>query len=68
MEANKKDIVKFLNSGAYDLMQISLAWEQLEATSINEVLCEKYPFNEDFREVVCKMIEWTNSVTEKLSK
>ncbi|APH06618.1 hypothetical protein [Bacillus weihaiensis] len=44
--------------------KLSLEWEKIEDTH-SDVLSEKYPFNEDFREVVSSLKEWKESINSK---
>ncbi|WP_273125256.1 hypothetical protein [Bacillus weihaiensis] len=44
--------------------KLSLEWEEIEDTH-SDVLSEKYPFNEDFREVVSSLKKWKDSINSK---
>jgi hypothetical protein len=52
-----------LNQSVNVLVLLSHEFEKLEATH-SDVLSEGYPLSQDLREVVHKLIEWRDSISE----
>lgn len=55
---------KALDEAIKAFRKLSNEWEKIEVSHSDE-LAEKYPFSKDFREVICDLEEWEESILNK---
>lgn len=58
-----EDFKKALDEAVMAFVKLSEEWEKIE-DSYSDELAEKYPFAKDFREVVCDLINWKESLDD----
>lgn len=67
MNAKEKQLIQALEDFKNSALNLYEVWEQQDY-EVSDLLIEKYPFQEDFLEMVHAIMEWREHAIESLEK